>query len=202
MIYSLQSHEYQIQGKACPPFAYWDGGFTPPELEALDKVFATNKNEKGGVGGGGKGIVDLNVRNSDLKFTFVNEELDWFRQRASFIINSLNGQYYRFDISSYEAFQFTTYKGDEKGHYDWHIDSHHEAVTNDIRKLSFVMFMSNPSEFDGGQLEIMIGKDPLIVEQVKGRVVVFPSYTVHRVSPVTRGLRKSIVTWTHGPLFR
>jgi PKHD-type hydroxylase len=70
------------------------------------------------------------------------------------------------------------------------------------RKLSFSLVLSDNSEYDGGTFEVMYSKKPEQLQQKKGRLLVFPSYMLHRVNPVTRGTRKSLVFWVVGPKFR
>ena len=85
-------------------------------------------------------------------------------------------------------------------HYDWHVDNN---MLTDLppRKLSMSVQLSDPDDYDGGGLEISDGQ---IVEatDARGAVIVFPSYRVHRVTPVTEGVRRSLVVWANGPAFR
>ena len=74
----------------------------------------------------------------------------------------------------------------------------------DTRKLTMVMLLSdNVLDFTGGELELNIGRESnsQTVDILKGRIVVFPSFILHRVKPVTSGIRKSIVVWVEGPKF-
>jgi PKHD-type hydroxylase len=68
------------------------------------------------------------------------------------------------------------------------------------------MVLSDPSEYEGGQFQMQTGspeEDKLMtVEQLKGRVIGFPSFLLHRVTPVTKGTRKSLVIWVEGPKFK
>jgi PKHD-type hydroxylase len=119
----------------------------------------------------------------------------------AYIARQLNGQYYRFDLYGFlEDFQYTVYLGGEAGHYDWHIDA--GASTVSPRKLSLVLQLSDPSEYEGGELQFMTSSGITTVRKEKGFVVAFPSYTLHRVTPVTSGIRKTIVVWITGPAFR
>jgi PKHD-type hydroxylase len=72
------------------------------------------------------------------------------------------------------------------------------------RKLSFSLIMSDNAEYQGGEFEIINNdvKTPIIVPQQKGRVIAFPSYITHRVTPLISGVRKSIVVWALGPKFK
>ena len=108
-----------------------------------------------------------------------------------------NDLYYKFNLSGEsEHIQYTVYYGEEEGYYDWHIDSMHKHK----RKLSGVVQLSDPSEYEGGELQIQNGGIHT-VEKAKGTFVIFPSWMTHRVTPVTKGVRKSLVIWVEGPQF-
>ena len=65
------------------------------------------------------------------------------------------------------------------------------------------MLLSDPSEFEGGELQVKTCSDQIsTLETKKGRAWFFPSYTLHRVTPVTKGVRRSLVLWSGGPEFR
>jgi PKHD-type hydroxylase len=70
------------------------------------------------------------------------------------------------------------------------------------RKLSVVLQLSDPSEYEGGDLEIMNCSEPTQVKKEKGLVTAFPSFMLHRVTPVTKGIRRTLVVWLTGPRFR
>ena len=67
------------------------------------------------------------------------------------------------------------------------------------RKLSFTLQLTDPSEYEGGQTMIHNAKEPWAIPQTKGTITFFPSYTLHEVLPVTKGTRKALVGWVHGP---
>ena len=89
------------------------------------------------------------------------------------------------------------YTAENQGKYDWHLDVGKDDISR--RKLSAVVLLSDPSEFDGGELQIMTSKDPKTVPLKRGSIVFFPSFLLHRVTPVTRGERRSLVFWVEGP---
>ena len=113
-----------------------------------------------------------------------------------------NNEIWRLDLTGFNMLldppNILRYKADEKGHYDWHLD-YGAAFSN--RKLSFSIQLSDPSEYDGGLLEIA-GMPPNEDLRKKGTIIMFPSYVRHRVTPVTRGTRYCIVGWVHGPHFK
>ena len=96
--------------------------------------------------------------------------------------------------------QLGRYKSKNKGHYDWHIDSF-TPKDGVQRKLSISILLSDPSEVEGGELQFKGIEDRKILTK-QGSIVVFPSFIEHRVTPVTKGVRYSAVTWALGPSFR
>jgi predicted 2-oxoglutarate/Fe(II)-dependent dioxygenase YbiX len=113
-------------------------------------------------------------------------------------LEGVNSELYRFDVSGVAEFDpphAVRYQPGQ-GHYGWHTDS---GEGHPLRKLSLVVLMNEPDEFEGGELEIK-GWGCQQLEQ--GRAIVFPSYFWHQVRPVTRGRRIVLVAWCQGPSFR
>lgn len=185
------------------PFVTWDNGFTNEELKAIVDYCDSVGTQKG-VTFGAKTDEEIEKhRVSNVKFHDRNENTAWIFDRLNFIIQAANEQFYNFHLNGYAQFQYTTY--DQSGRYDWHTDmSFGEKFCDDAepRKLSLTLLLND--EFEGGQFQVNTGKEetPTTVEMHKGRVVLFPSFMIHRVTPVTSGVRKSLVVWTLGPKFR
>ena len=107
---------------------------------------------------------------------------------------------WNFSLASFqEDLQHATYDAEMKGHYDWHFDLGDEKAST--RKLSVSVQLTDPSDYTGGTLEFMIHRSTIIPPAARGTVVIFPSYLTHRITPVTSGIRKSLVCWLHGPTF-
>ena len=70
------------------------------------------------------------------------------------------------------------------------------------RKRSLVLQLSDPSDYEGGDLEFFVSAEPTPVERKKGLIVAFPSFVLHHVTPVTSGTRRTLVVWLSGPKFR
>jgi PKHD-type hydroxylase len=105
-----------------------------------------------------------------------------------------------YSLSSQEETQLSRYKSTDEGHYDWHIDA--DAPQNGIqRKLSCVILLNDPSEFEGGVLQLKSMEDRNLLDK-QGSIIVFPSFIEHKVTPVTKGVRYSAVIWASGPSFR
>jgi hypothetical protein len=150
------------------------------------------------IGGGTRAIIDKNIRNvshSWLPF----DKFDWLYSLLEEEIKNINWLNFKFVLNSMEKIDYLEYHaGDEAGKYEAHID----GSINSNRKLSFSVLLSDPSEYDGGDLIIYeIPKNPMIIPKRKGMITFFPSNVVHEVTPVTRGVRRSIVSWIQGPVF-
>ena len=129
-----------------------------------------------------------------------NADTKWLFDRMQGVAQSLNDQTYQYDLRGFsENFQYTVYHGSEGGHYDWHVDHGPLAVP---RKLSMTVQLTDPSEYQGCELQFCAGGDIDIAPRERGTVVAFPSYVLHRVTPVISGTRRSLVVWTTGPKFR
>ena len=113
----------------------------------------------------------------------------------------MNEKYYRFDLNGYDMFQYTTY--DKDGKYGWHMDTRLDKGNDQqTRKLSMTLLLND--DFEGGDFMINEGSEqkPTKVEMKKGRAIFFPSFMIHQVTPVTSGIRKSLVVWVVGPKFK
>lgn len=183
------------------PYVFWESGFTEDELARIITLGESLALKKSITGDAAPGEDISATRRSQNSWIELTPDSEWLYDRIAYILRNLNGQYYKFDVQGFvEHFQYTVYSSDELGHYEWHPDS--GVTTPSPRKLSFVLQLSDPSEYEGGDLQIMCSKDPTTVKKQKGFSVVFPSYTLHRVTPVTAGVRKTLVVWASGPAFR
>ena len=123
----------------------------------------------------------------------------WVFKKLGDVGAKLNAQYYRFELTGFgEALQLTNYDQAEHGMYGWHQD----YGGNISRKLSLVLQLTDPSEYEGGNLQVLTGQEPMTVRKQKGLIAAFPSYIVHQVTPVTQGTRQSLVSWISGAPFR
>jgi PKHD-type hydroxylase len=185
------------------PYVTWDNGFTDEELKAIIDYCDTAGTEQG-VTFGAQTLEEIEKhRVSNVKFHDRNEDTAWIFDKLNFIIQAANEQFYNFHLNGYTQFQYTTY--DPNGRYDWHTDmSFGEKFGNDAepRKLSLTLLLND--DFEGGEFQVNDGKEEMAitVPMNKGRVVLFPSFMIHRVKPVTKGIRKSLVVWVLGPKFR
>jgi len=189
-------------GEGQEPFAWWENGFSEDELNWLQQK-AREVKEKASVGGNGFGVVNPNIRRSGLNWMPNTQDTRWVFETLGHIVSSLNAQYFRFNLTGFgESIQLTNYDSSEHGMYGWHIDMGPNPTTP-CRKLSLVLQLSDPVEYEGGVLELQPhGKDVVRMRKQRGLVVVFPSWTLHQVTPVTQGSRQSLVAWITGPAFK
>lgn len=111
-------------------------------------------------------------------------------------------RHFGFDLTDFaESAQAARYGQDRQGHFDWHSDIGAGALAQ-RRKLTAVVQLSDPGDYQGGALEVWPDSHPRPAPRDKGSALVFPSFALHRVTPVTAGERWSLTLWAHGPAFR
>jgi len=182
------------------PFVWWEGGFTEQELNWLQEQ-AQKAEQQAQVGGGVEQEALKKIRRSQLSWLNKTQDTAWVFEKLGHIASSLNAQYYRFDLTGFgEPIQLTNYDQSEQGMYGWHVD--YGGRINISRKLSLVLQLTDPSQYEGGNLQVTTGGQPQTVRKQRGLVAAFPSYVLHQVTPVTSGSRQSLVAWVSGPPFK
>jgi PKHD-type hydroxylase len=158
----------------------------------------------------------LEAGNTEQASTFNEGGSDVRTSRVSWLTNKpwvLDMLHHYVDLANQFAFhtslykkaniQFTEYHGSEGGHYSWHHDIDWNRNDGLDRKLSVTVQLSDPSEYEGGDFSFSETENPDAEQaKAKGTVLVFPSYLSHAVSPVTSGIRRSLVAWFEGPRWR
>lgn len=176
-------------------FAWIGDCFTAAELDAIINIGNTIEIQKASTFGGS----DPKIRDSRVSWMFPNEITGWVFGRLAGVINEMNARFFNFDLFSLQqGLQFTRYEAPGQ-HYEWHIDRGMQAG---IRKLSLSLQLSEPDDYEGGDLELWYGGEPVKAKRQRGMITLFPSYVMHRVTPVTKGTRYSLVAWISGPPFK
>lgn len=179
------------------PFAWWDGAFTEQELTYLQQQ-AMDASQDAQVGQNGGSVVP-EIRRSEVNWVEKSDQNSWVFEKLGDVAASLNADYFGFDLFGFgERLQLTNYHQDKQGMYGWHQDFGGGVS----RKLSLVLQLTDPSEYEGGNLELMISGSPLAMRKQRGLIIAFPSWALHQVTPVTRGTRQSLVAWVSGPNFK
>lgn len=189
-------------------FVTWNDGFSDEEINLIRSIGDTKQKQTAMVGGANNGVEAPEVRRSNISW-IQEQDCPWLYEKLGWIVQQLNGQFYDYDLwGFYEDMQFTTYTSEDQGFYDWHMDSMGDSVDKHgvdkslPRKFSVSLQLSDPSEYEGGDLLIRTGKGFDTAPKAKGTVVAFPSFILHKVTPVTSGIRKSLVVWVTGPAFK
>lgn len=183
------------------PFVIWENGFSKEEIDKIIASGELSSFNKGQVGSGSGAVVDRNIRDTDIVWLEQNESNGWIYEKLSAAAARVNYDKFQFDLVNLQPLQYSKYKPD--GHYSWHYDSGPDMPEH--RKLSFVLGLSDPDSYEGGEFQINAHGDqnkPHSLKIKRGDLVVFPSFMGHRVTPVTSGERLTLVGWAVGPKFK
>ena len=177
---------------------YWfETGFSSEEVNLIVKNAKNYESQKATIIGEDK---ENTIRKSNIKWLPVNDEWNWVYDRVSNQIMEANKALWEFNLHTIiDNIQYTEYEGNG-GHYDWHLDIGPRSINH--RKVSVVVQLSDPDDYVGGNLELHPGSNSFAVPRGKGTVVVFPSFLLHRVTPLTSGLRRSLVLWAGGEPYK
>lgn len=134
------------------------------------------------------------ARNAEVGSFPLESGFRWIYERMINLALGVNQQSLGFELEDTEELQFLAYGPGQ--HYDWHVDIGPNELSR--RKLSAVAVLSSPAAYDGGELEFQFGDRPEVTNRNQGSMVVFPSYVLHRVRPVSRGRRFSLALWLRG----
>ena len=174
--------------------------FSPQQCQMIIDKGMSLKKETDAVGinkpGGG---IDPEKRITTISWIPFKDMPEMYKDIQATMLKA-NGNHFGFDgMKLTEPGQFTHYL--TGGFYDWHMDNDvlgkHQPP---VRKISMTLLLSDPSTFEGGELEFMSKGKTAKLQQ--GQAIFFASWLQHRVKPVTQGERKSLVMWFGGPPFK
>jgi predicted 2-oxoglutarate/Fe(II)-dependent dioxygenase YbiX len=136
-----------------------------------------------------------------FQLNLADRKTAWIQQRVTHMVNIVNQMYYRFKLSQVKEIQLLEYN--EKCFFDWHIDISSKDPLHSTRKINTVVFLSDPKDYEGGQLTFHLAKAPGLndIEQEQGTMVFFPSYRAHKVETITKGVRYSLSSIFYGNSF-
>ena len=173
--------------------------FTSEQCKMIIQAGRSEPQQQGQVGGGSGGTVDTKTRTSHISWIPFKKMLDMYKDIEK-LMQKTNRNHFGFEgMQLTEPAQYTEYP--EGGFYDWHIDNDvncaHEPP---VRKISMTCLLSPESEFEGGDLELM--SEGKVAKLKQGHAIFFASFIRHRVKPVIKGNRKSLVMWFGGTPFK
>lgn len=191
-----------------------DSGLTNSEIESIKEYYSKSEEQIAKTGKPGANIPELEkVRRSNLVWMdqVFHEEFQTFDilQKIYQKVDEMNRLTYKFDICDVQPLQITKYCSSNQGFYSVHADVGVNQENID-RKLSFVIQLSDSSDFEGGEFIYYTDEveNPNIFNETtpqaikKGSIILFPSFLLHGVQPVTKGIRYSLVGWCTGPRFK
>jgi PKHD-type hydroxylase len=145
-------------------------------------------------------IPSKEFRKSKIKWMHHDGQSAWVYDRIRDLSIEANNAIWKFNLHSIiDSIQYTEYY-EGGGHYGWHTDIGPGSINH--RKISITIQLSDPNEYEGGDLELWSGGDFKTMPKQKGAAVLFPSFLLHRVTPVTKGVRKSLVLWVGGSPYK
>jgi len=205
MLYNGLWMHPQERTRVTYPYVWWDGAFTDVEINQIAAYYQSAETQPGVMFSG----LNENIRVSSISWHRWSPETDWIFERFNAAVTRINNRWYGLTLNGYDSFQYTEYYGERQGKYDWHMDLHlgAENLPADMiepRKLSVSLLLNEPGvDFKGGEFQVNLGNEAeaRTAEQRKGRILAFPSWMIHRVTPVTEGVRRSLVAWVTGPKF-
>ena len=174
-----------------------EGGFLQHEIAMLRHGLKEDEFKKAEVSAPEK--YDETLRKSKVMNLLDTDANAWIYDRLLDIAKAYNTQCFGFDITGFRYnLQIARYGvGD---FFDWHLDFGAGEISH--RKISMTVQLSNPEDYEGGDLEFMYGNEVYTVPRTLGTIVIFPSFILHRVTEITKGTRESIVGWVAGPPYR
>lgn len=186
---------------------FWEQGITEKVVDEINSLAEQFEQTVGQTGFEKAAEINQEKRRAKIRWIKTDSPqsqsllnlLHYFFQQA-------NQEIFGANISSITDIQHTLYEAENKGHYDFHMDTFLQTERMVHRKLSMTIQLSDSDDYEGGDFEFDKHYAPNIPDKnllrKKGAVLIFPSVLGHRVTPVTKGARKSLVTWIDGPLWR
>jgi len=188
-------------------FCMFYGGtevFSDKELEKIKKTGDGLSTEVAKTFGNGED--DVSRRGVVGWLPRYEEENKWIYSALLDLVEQANKELWKFDlIGFWEDCQYATYTSspeseDEGDFYDWHLDL--DGSYGVQRKITIVIQLSDPEDYEGGELELKTSCNSFFADKKKGTVLLFPSFCLHKVHPVTKGKRNSLVLWVSGMPFK
>lgn len=186
--------EEQRSKDTAPDFLSFDSGFSEKELDNIVEYYRNLGLQKASIIGD---TDKKSFRIAELHLIEYNLDSIWIYERLIKLVEKAN-EYFKFDLDSIvEEPQFIEYK--PGAHIDWHMDRNPISA---IRKLNLSIQLSDPNDYEGGDLLFNRGDEVIKMPRDRGSISFFPSFALHKVSPVTSGVRNSIICWITGPAFK
>ena len=177
--------------------------FTPEQCNKIIDIGRSQPKRTGKVGKKGS-LSDTTIR-TDTRLSHISwipfGMLEQMYRQLETVMHNTNRNHFGFDnMQLTEQAQYTEYS--DGGFYNWHMDNgvNFESGNEPVRKISMSLLLNHESEFEGGELELCAEGN--VAPLTQGHAIFFASFLNHRVKPVTKGVRKSLVVWFGGTPFK
>lgn len=203
------SHRTYLHGNILLPYAYAQGVFTKQQLETIMYMTSLMELQTGTIAQRENNemskSINEEVRTSKTTFFTLDETNRWVFERLDEVLIAINKEYFQMNVWGYDEIQYSEYREEDSGKYDWHMDTNigpeNVEISGGMRKLSVSLLLND--DFEGGEFQMNLSseKTPSTIEMSAGTLILFPSFIMHRVTPVTKNVRKSLVLWLLGNKF-
>jgi len=192
---SKNNTSWAFQVDTIPTFAYKENAFSPEECQQIISLSEKYSFKNAKV----KNDNTFKGRQSRICWFIPDLDTEWIFRRITDIILDLNNEYFKFDLYGlHEGIQFTKYIAPD-GEYVKHVD---RCINFEIRKLSMSLQLNKPEDYEGGELKFFEDDKGIVAKKEQGTLILFPSFILHQVTPVTKGERNSLVAWATGNNFK
>jgi len=178
----------------------WRGLFTPAQLDDLERYCDTLPLESARLTGSGTD----GIRTTEVAWVYRNAQTEDLYLRMEAIVLRLNADLFHFALTGLTTMQYAVYHDKEAGYFDWHSDygRYRGDPGQEPRKITLSLQLSDGASYDGCDLEVRAAHPIDVAARERGALMAFRANALHRVTPITRGLRKALVVWAAGPEFR
>jgi PKHD-type hydroxylase len=186
------------------PFHFQPDALSPDQCDALISLVQAHQMKDAGLVGG---ATAHSIRRAEIAWLDDIAEAAWVMDTMIPVVAKANRESFGFDLSDFgESPQVARYGAEREAHFDWHSDIPTKAAGAGMwaakRKLTVVIQLSDPADYEGGSLHLRPESNITESPRARGTAILFPSFVLHRVTPVTSGSRWSLTLWSHGPAFR
>ena len=179
----------------------WHGLFSAAELDRLEHYCDGLALEQARVTGDGY----HSIRTTRVAWVERNSQTtEALYRKMEEVVLRLNAEHFRSDLSGLAPLQYALYSQSDAGFFDWHIDYGRDNAdpAQEPRKITLSLQLSDAGSYDGCDLEVRAAHLIDVAPRQRGTLVAFRANALHRVTPITRGVRKSLVAWAAGPEYR
>jgi PKHD-type hydroxylase len=178
----------------------WRGLFTAAQLDALEHYCDGLPLEPARLTGESNG----GIRTTQVAWVHRNAQTEDLYLRMEAAVLRLNADLFHFALTGLTTMQYAVYRQQDAGYFDWHNDygRYRDDPGQEPRKITLSLQLSDGASYEGCDLEVRAAHPLDIAPRERGTLMAFRANALHRVAPVTRGVRKSLVIWAAGPEFR